>query len=276
MNKWMIIPALAGAVVLGGAALANGLGTSEAHAAESFLSLKEAKALAVQKVGGKVTEIELEKTKAGFIYEVEVKSNGVEYDLDIDAQTGKVVIEKQQAKKVVQAELPRVADAKLLTKDQAIAIATKKAKGTVTKAKLDDDDGRKHYDIEIKDGTYEYDFEIDAITGKILEFDKERDDDGKKVNKQLNKQATATNNKNKLLTKDQAIAIALKQVKGTVTEVDLDDDDGRKHYEIEIKNGIYEYEFEIDAITGKVLKFEKDRDDDDDQDDDDDDDQDDD
>ncbi|MEK5040161.1 PepSY domain-containing protein [Sporosarcina sp. FSL K6-3457] len=177
MNKWMIIPALAGAVVLGGAALANGLGTSEAHAAESFLSLKEAKALAVQKVGGTVTEIELEKTKTGFIYEVEVKSNGVEYDLDIDAQTGKVVIEKQQAKQVAQAELPRVAGTKLLTKDEVIAIALKHEKGTVTEVELDDDDGRKHYEIEIKNGTFEYDFEIDAITGKVLKFEKDRDDD---------------------------------------------------------------------------------------------------
>ena len=258
MNKWMIIPALAGAVVLGGAALANGLGTSEAHAAENFLSLKEAKALAVKKVGGKVTEIELEKTRTGYIYEVEVNSKGVEYDLDIDAQTGKVVIEKQQAKKVVKAEQPQLAGSKLLTKDQAIAIATEKAKGTVTKAKLDNDDGRKHYDIEIKDGTYEYDFEINAITGEILEFDKERDDDNK-----ANNQATVSNKTQKLLTKDQAIAIALKQVKGTVTDVELDDDDGRKRYEIEIKDGIYEYDFEIDAVSGEVLKFDKDRDDDD-------------
>ncbi|WP_342508129.1 PepSY domain-containing protein [Sporosarcina sp. FSL K6-2383] len=270
MNKWMIIPALAGAVVLGGAALANGLGTSEAHAAESFLSLKEAKALAVQKVGGKVTEIELEKTKTGFIYEVEVKSNGVEYDLDIDAQTGKVVIEKQQAKKVAQAELPRVADAKLLTKDQAIAIAQKKAKGSVTKAELDDDDGRKHYDIEIKDGAYEYDFEIDAITGKILEFEKDRDDDDRlaaRNTKTVSNSTKAVNTKPTMLTKNQAIVIAMKQAKGTVTEIELDDDDGRKIYEIEIEDGTYEYEFDIDAFSGKVLKFEKDRDDDNDNDD---------
>lgn len=260
MNKWMIIPALAGAVVLGGVALANGLGTSEAHAAENFLSLKEAKALAVKKVGGKVTEIELEKTRTGYIYEVEVKLDGVEYDLDIDAQTGKIVSEKQQDKKVVKAEQPQLAGSKLITKDQAIAIATEKAKGTVTKAKLDNDDGRKHYDIEIKDGTYEYDFEIDAITGEILEFDKERDDD-----KKVNNQATVSNKTQKLLTKDQAISIALKQVKGTVTDVELDDDDGRKQYEIEIKDGIYEYDFEIDAVSGEVLKFDKERDDDDDQ-----------
>ena len=129
---------------------------------------------------------------------------------------------------------------------------------------MDSDDGRKHYDIEIKDGTYEYEFEIDAFTGKILEFEKDRDDDAKKVNKQATANQTnkVASTKKAMLTKDQAIAIAMKQANGTVTDFELDEDDGRKVYEIEIENGTYEYEFEIDAFTGKVLKFEKDREDD--------------
>ena len=285
MNKWMIIPALAGAVAIGGVALANDSEVDAASKSEDILTLKEAKDLAIQKYGGKVTEIELEKTKSGYVYDVEVKSSGIEYDLDIDAITGKIKLEKQSTDthvpkevstesaqkatpthnlKVVESAQPRVAGTKLLTKDQVIAIAKKKAKGTVTEVELDSDDGRKHYDIEIKDGTYEYDFEIDAITGKILEFEKDRDDDAKKVNKQAT--ATKTNKvastKKAMLTKDQAIAIAMKQATGTVTDFELDEDDGRKVYEIEIENGTYEYEFEIDAFTGKVLKFEKDREDD--------------
>ena len=114
-------------------------------------------------------------------YDVEVKSSGVEYDLDIDAITGKIKLEKQSTDthirktllpkvrkkhsvrttvKVAESVQPRVADAKLLTsdhasavktqtvnqankvvstkqamltQDQAIAIAKKKANGTVTK-----------------------------------------------------------------------------------------------------------------------------------------------
>ena len=66
----------------------------------------------------------------------------------------------------------------------------------------------------------------------------------------------------KYITSKEAIAIALKQTPGTVTDVELDDDDGRAYYEIEIEDGKYEYEYEIDAVTGKILDFEKDRDDD--------------
>ena len=65
-----------------------------------------------------------------------------------------------------------------------------------------------------------------------------------------------------ILPAKEAIAIALKHSPGAVKEVELDDDDNRAHFEIEIKDGKYEYEFEIDAITGKILDFEKDREDD--------------
>ena len=38
-----------------------------------------------------MTEIELDREKSGYVYEVEVRSEGIEYDLDIDAKTGKVL-----------------------------------------------------------------------------------------------------------------------------------------------------------------------------------------
>ncbi|MGG7619225.1 PepSY domain-containing protein [Bacillus coreaensis] len=65
-----------------------------------------------------------------------------------------------------------------ITQDVAIAIALKESPGTVTKAELDDDN---EYEIEIRDGDKEIDFEIDAMTGEIREMDTDffddRDDD---------------------------------------------------------------------------------------------------
>ncbi len=65
-----------------------------------------------------------------------------------------------------------------ITQDEAIAIALKESPGTVTKADLDDDN---EYEIEIRDGNKEIDFEIDAMTGEIREMDidffDDRDDD---------------------------------------------------------------------------------------------------
>ena len=63
---------------------------------------------------------------------------------------------------------------------------------------------------------------------------------------------------------DKARAIALSRVKGAnnshVKKIKLDYDDGRPVYEGEIRYKGWEYEFEIDAITGRVLDWEKDRD----------------
>ena len=59
----------------------------------------------------------------------------------------------------------------VISKGAAIKIASTVAKGTVTKIELDSDhDVRtKTYELEFKDGQTEYDIEVDAYTGKILE-----------------------------------------------------------------------------------------------------------
>ncbi|MBO6133828.1 MAG: PepSY domain-containing protein, partial [Lachnospiraceae bacterium] len=48
---------------------------------------------------------------------------------------------------------------------------------TFSKAKLENDDGKKEYDIEFYRGGYEYEYEIDALTGKITDESIEIDDD---------------------------------------------------------------------------------------------------
>ena len=184
MKKWIVIPALAGVVVLGGvtmAANASNTDKSEVPASQENLTIEEAESKAVETVGGKVTKVEFDRERSGDIYEVEVISDSVEYDLDIDAKTGEVLrTEKDDDDDDDSYDTNKkvgALDEKILTTDEVVAIALEKAKGTVTDVELDDDDGRMHYDIEIEDGTYEYDFEIDAVTGEVLDFEKERDDD---------------------------------------------------------------------------------------------------
>lgn len=68
-----------------------------------------------------------------------------------------------------------------LTKDEAIAIALKDAGFTADqvsrlRAEFDYDDGRPEYDVDFRQGGYEYDYEIHAETGKILSREKERED----------------------------------------------------------------------------------------------------
>lgn len=63
---------------------------------------------------------------------------------------------------------------------------------------------------------------------------------------------------------DKAKSIALSRVRGAnnshVRKLKFDYEDGRPVYEGEIRYNGWEYDFEIDAVTGKIVKWEKDRD----------------
>ncbi|MCR5733617.1 MAG: PepSY domain-containing protein [Lachnospiraceae bacterium] len=65
-----------------------------------------------------------------------------------------------------------------ITSEQAYEAALKHAKtnrnaATLKKNKLDYDDGVKKYEVEFLVGTTEYEYDIDANTGKVLGFEME-------------------------------------------------------------------------------------------------------
>lgn len=68
----------------------------------------------------------------------------------------------------------------LISKDNAQKIALDHAKISATDAKrlnieLDHEDGTKVYEVEFDASGYEYSYEINATTGEIVKFDKEKD-----------------------------------------------------------------------------------------------------
>ncbi|WP_404457528.1 PepSY domain-containing protein [Oceanobacillus kapialis] len=66
----------------------------------------------------------------------------------------------------------------LMSEKEIIAIAKKKFDGDVRSVEIDEDDGRTVYEIELSKGNKtEADFEIDAITGEILEMNIDTDND---------------------------------------------------------------------------------------------------
>ena len=115
---------------------------------------------------------------------------------------------------------------------------------------LDCEDGKMVYDVELKVGYKEYDLEIDAVTGEILK-------------KEFPDNSTNLTDNSKFISKDEATAIALKaagisaeNAKQLKAELDRSDS-GTYKYEVDFKYGIYEYEYDIDAVTGKIIKSEK-------------------
>ena len=141
----------------------------------------------------------------------------------------------------------------ILTVEEAKAKALEDAKLTAsqvtfTKAKLERDDGREIYDIEFYTADYkEYDYEIDARTGAVLEMDYDAESFTPPV-------SSGT------ITMEKAREIALSKVPGAkeenIVKLELDRDDGRPVYEIEIIYNAMKYEMEISAADGTILEFE--------------------
>ena len=68
-----------------------------------------------------------------------------------------------------------------LTEDQAFAIALEhagltKEQVSYLNAHLDRDDGRWVYEIEFREGRTEYEYAVNASSGKIVDYDKDWDD----------------------------------------------------------------------------------------------------
>lgn len=128
--------------------------------------------------------------------------------------------------------------------------------GSITAIRAERDDGRLIFEGKATDDSYLYEFEIDASTGRFLEWERER----------LKESAVATSapggktGESGLIGTAAAKDIALTRAGGgNVTSIKLDREDGRQVYEGKVIDGDFEYEFEIDADTGEVLDWEKER-----------------
>ncbi|WP_155592621.1 PepSY domain-containing protein [Lysinibacillus cavernae] len=174
MKKMIMIPALV--VTLGvGTAIGSTTLLSGNAQEKKVLTMQEIEKKALAVVDGTVADIEFDQNKYRSIYEVEVHTATEEYDLKFDAYTGKLLKQKKERQDNDDWDdnIPAATTTtKTITKEQAIETALTKAKGTVTKIKLDDG----IYEIELKDGQYEYEVDVDPITGNIINFEQDIED----------------------------------------------------------------------------------------------------
>lgn len=133
----------------------------------------------------------------------------------------------------------------MLSIDKVKEIALSEFDGRIDDIELERDNGYVYYEVEIQNGADEYNLDIDAYSGEVLFREYDRDDDD---------YAKANYTLDKLISAEEAKAIAVKEVGGKVIELELDEDDGRYKYEIELVTNEYEFDVEVDALTGDILK----------------------
>ncbi len=193
-------------------------------------------------------------------YDVKFYVGNMEYDYDIDANTGAVLkSEKEQNNNIPSSQNSNTK----ITKDKAIDIALKHAGVSESAAqglycKLDWDDGIQNYDIEFYVGNIEYSYEIDAKTGTILKAEKDQDNDYVPAPQQSGSGALIGEASAKSTALNHA-GVSKSSAQGLICKLDWDD--GIQKYEIEFHVGATEYDYEIDAKTGTILKSERDIDD---------------
>lgn len=195
------------------------------------------------------------------VYELEWYANGAKYDYDIAVANGAVVSSGYEAAKVVDPSVlpPASADVTLeQAKQTALNHAgVKAADATIYKAERDYEDGHLVYEIEfyVTNGNTvtEYDYEIDANTGKVLSYDYDIEDYAPAI-------GNTTTGNNTAVSADTAKQTALARVPGAtaanIREWEMDYDDGRTEYEGKIIYDGMEYEFTIDAATGNITEWD--------------------
>ena len=198
-------------------------------------------------------------------YKVEFTSGEYAYAYTINAETGAVMeMSSQEQNAQASGTQTETADPAAPapaqnatgtgTVDEAAAqkialehAGVKAADATITKSKLDYEDGRQVYDIEWYTGGAKYDYEIATDTGEI-------------ISSAYEEKTMGADSKNITVSEADAKKTALDRVSGATDkdlyEWKLDYDDGRPEYEGKIIYDGTEYEFTIDAATGSVMEWD--------------------
>lgn len=151
--------------------------TPSTNASTGTVDEAKAQEIALAHAGVKAADATITKSKLDYddgrqVYEIEWYANGAKYDYEIAVATGEIVNSGYEAKTVVgTGNSATVSEA--TAKQTALARVSGATAANIYKFKLDFDDGRWEYEGEIRYGTMEYDFTIDANTGALLEWDME-------------------------------------------------------------------------------------------------------
>ena len=270
-QKWL----LTGTALMLAAALA-GCGNTPAADQAAKISMEQAQEAAldaanIEAADADISSATLSEVAGVTCYKVEFTSGDHTYSYSINAESGEVLeasyrdktvapVDSTQTDATASGVTPTPAQTAPNTstsssavdeaKAQEIALAhagVNAADATITKSKLDYDDGRQVYEIEWYANGAKYDYEVAVATGEIVNSGYEAKTVVGTGNSATVSEATA---------KQTALARVSGATEKDIYEWKLDYDDGRPEYEGKIIYDGSEYEFTIDATTGAVLEWE--------------------
>ena len=163
------------------AAAVPGLEVKGQASSGAYIGQEKARSIALMHAGvreAEITkiEIELDFEDGKMVYEVEFQAGEMAFDYDIDAKDGSVIAyeskrKNQQPDDPITAELIGVSRAEDIALTDA---GVTKREITKLEVELEHEKGRLIYDIEFVYAGFQYEYDIDALTGKILEIEKKK------------------------------------------------------------------------------------------------------
>ena len=251
-----------------------------------------AKSIMLNKVpGANILEFSYDGDDKTPKYDGTLIKDNYEYEVDVNAKTGQIIkFEKEaifthnsngnanNASANTQQSTTQNNNASTTRKDyigesKAKSIMLNKVPGaTISKFYLDND-ATPEYDGELIKGDYEYDISVDAVTGEIREFSKERIrnynnptiNNSTSTNSNTNANNNVTTNNNGITTnttyigESKAKSIMLSKVPGATIRGFHFDNDSTPEYEAELIKDGYEYDISVNALTGGIIEFSKER-----------------
>ena len=186
----------------------------------------------------------------------------VQSNESVNTQTNNTVANENKGSKITLDEAKKIAlnHANLTSKEVSFI-----------NAEADMDNGVEFYDIEFYNNNKEYDYEISAADGKIIEYDYDVEGYGESTNVSNNNSSstnkpntnTNSNTSSNKISADKAKKIALNHANLTsnqvsYVQVEADFDDYTPSYDVEFYYNNVEYSYEINANNGNIISFEKD------------------
>lgn len=268
---------------------------------KAYISVDDAKSAAYAHAGVSASDVTFVKTDFDsehgvMVYEVEFYAGSVEYEYDINAQTGEVVKYSRESKTAVIPSTSTTTSGSYIGEAAAKTAALSHAGVSESdvcwlQADFDRDDGVYVYELEFSANGLKYDYSVNALTGEIVKFEQEQTGNlagngngssgtnaGTGVNAGTGTNAgtgsqsgngygsSGTVSTSDFIGEAAAKSAALSNAGVSESEVtrikcELDRDHGSYKYEIEFSVGRMEYDYEVDAYTGAILKAEHDYDD---------------
>ncbi len=130
------------------------------------------------------------------------------------------------------------------------------------------DESPAHYEVELQTAWGEFEYLVDAYTGKVLSGQNDLPTTVSAQNEAAKpsgqKPAPSGTAQDIGYAKAKSIALnhaGVSESKAYDMDIELDEEDGKLVYEVEFKSGGMEYDYEIDAATGTILQQEAEKDD---------------